>query len=404
MVSFWIAAACLLAGALLFVLPPLLKRGGEAADVSRRGVNLAVYQDQLRELEAELAAGGIDEEHYLQARREIEVRVLEDIPDDGRATGQRGRATRLTVALGVALPLFSLGLYLAIGNPAAILPAAVAPDTGHALSREQIEARVAAMQARLRNKPDDVEGWIMLARSLTFLGRYEEAVQAYRQLAARFSDQPDFLADFADTLAMAQGKRLAGEPEALARQALRADPRHVKALLLAASAAFERSDFAAAAGLWERVLAQAPPGSDMARSIANNIAEARQRGGLPAAPSPAAAAGGAAVSGRVSLAPALAARVAAGDTLFVYARAESGPPMPIAILRRPAGELPLDFRLDDSMAMQPERRLSDFPRVVVVARVSKSGSAAPAAGDLLGQSGPVAPGARVDVVIDRERN
>ncbi len=405
MISFWIAAVCLLAGALLFIVPPLLSKTGASSSVSRRGVNLAVFQDQLRELEAELAAGGIGAAEYDQARREIELRVLEDVPDEAVGVVGGARPSWPAMAVGLAVPVLSVGLYLAIGNPAAVNPIAVAPDSNHAVTKEQLEARIGALQARLRNKPGDVEGWVMLARSFSFLGRYEEAVGAYRQLLPRYMEQPDFLADFADTLAMAQGKRLAGEPEAVVLQALKVDPKHVKSLALAGSAAFERADYAAAVGFWDRIQAQAEPGSGMAQSIAGSIADARRRGGLPeSAPLPQDSAVGKAINGKVSLAPNLANRVKPGDTLFVYARAESGPPMPLAILRRQASELPLSFRLDDSMAMRPELKLSDFARVIVVARISKTGRAEAAPGDLIGQSGPVAPGTRVNLVIDRERD
>jgi len=204
---------------------------------------------------------------------------------------------------------------------------------------------------------------------------------------------------------MAQGKRLAGEPARLIQQALDADPRHVKALALAGSAAFEARDPAAARGYWERVLALVPPDSDIARSVQGSILQATKleaalsAAASPASPAPATVTG--AIGGEVSLSPALAARVAAGDTLFVFARAAEGPRMPLAIVRRPVGDWPAAFTLDDSMAMAPNLKLSGFAQVVVSARISRSGNATPQPGDLIGQSAPVAPGVQgLRIAID----
>ena len=213
------------------------------------------------------------------------------------------------------------------------------------------------------------------------------------------------LADLADVVAMAQGKRLAGEPARLIQQALDADPRHVKALALAGSVAFEARDHSAARGYWERVLALVPPDSDIARSMQGSIAQATKLEAALTAAAPATAPAQAAVAGaltgEVSLSPALASRVAPGDTLFVFARAAEGPRMPLAIVRRPVGEWPASFSLDDAMAMAPNLKLSGFAQVVVSARISRSGNATPQSGDLIGQSAPVAPGVQgLRIVVD----
>lgn len=245
---------------------------------------------------------------------------------------------------------------------------------------------------------------MMLGRSYTALARYPDAVIAFRRAVALVPADPTLLADFADVLGMAQGKRLAGEPAQLVQRALDADPRHVKALALAGSVAFEVRDYAAARAHWERLIAVIPGDSDMARSVRNSVLQARElESGVAASTTVStAAATGTSVTGRVRLAPALAAQVAPGDTLFVFARAEQGPRMPLAILRGTVGTWPFPFVLDDSMAMGPGLKLSGFPKVLVSARISRSGNALPQAGDLIGQSGPVAPGASgLELVIDR---
>lgn len=406
MIPFWIVAACLLAGALLFVLPPLLGHGGGRQTLSRAGINLAVYRDELRQLEDDAAAGLLPPEQHEIARLEIERRVAEDVVESAGSATTRPRLAGLALALGLALPAAGVGTYLLLGSPAALDPAQRSPLAAggeHALTPQQIAARVDMLAARLRDRPDDLDGWLMLARSLVVLRRFDEAAGAYRNATRLLPDHPDLLSDYADVMAMAQGRRLAGQPEALALRALAANPRHVKALALAGSAAFERRDYAQAIARWTPILDLVPADSQAARSIRASLAEARRLGGMEATGGTAAAPAAAdtAITGRVSLAPALAARAAPDDTLYIYARAEQGPPMPLAILRRQVRDLPLEFRLDDGMAMTPDLRLSRFPRVVVSARISKSGSAMPGSGDLQSAGAPLAVGGSVRIVIDR---
>lgn len=230
---------------------------------------------------------------------------------------------------------------------------------------------------------------------------------AYSKAVARIPGNASLLADYADALAMARGRRLQGEPEALIQRALAADPNHIKSLALAGSVAFEKRDYAGALSYWERITQLVPPDSDVARSIGGSIKEARALAGAPAAPVAAAASQTAAdaargVSGIVQLAPALAARVAPDDTVFIFARAADGPRMPLAVLRKKASELPIAFTLDDSLAMTPQARLSGVPQIVVGARVSKSASASPQPGDFQGMTAPIANvGRGVRIVIDQ---
>lgn len=271
-------------------------------------------------------------------------------------------------------------------------------------------AIVEKLAARMRANPEDPEGWKILARSYAALGRFKEASEAYANATARSPGDAQLFADYADALAMAQGRSLEGEPEKLIARALAVDPRNVKALALAGTVAFNRKDYAKAVEYWERILAVVPPDSEFARGARANIAEARSLAGgtlaaqPPAAAAPASPAADATrVSGTVKLAPALAAKVEPNDTVFIFARAAEGPKMPLAILRRQASDLPVEFALDDSMAMTPQMKLSSFPLVVIGARVSKSANATPQPGDLEGLSAPIKAGANgVSVVIDSE--
>ena len=407
MTLFLIVSGLLVLGALLFVVPPLLSRRA-ASRISRDALNTELYRDQLRDLDDDLRSGTLSAEHYEKARHEIEARLLEDVVT-GAAIADKplhGRAS--AIALGFALPLCAIALYLAVGNPQALVPGqgANAGGAAHEVTAGQIEEMIQRLATRLQNEPDNAEGWIMLARSNNALGRYDQAASAYANAAKQSPNDAQLLADYADTLAMAQGRRLQGEPEKLIARALKIDPNNIKALALAGSAAFDTKNYAKAVDYWERTLRLAPPDSDFARSVSASVAEARSlgTGGAPVAPSRDAsttAASKSGVSGMVKLAPELAAKVAPTDTVFIFARAASGPRTPLAILRKQVQELPVTFSLDDSMAMAPDMSLSNFPQVVVGARISKSGNANSRPGDLEGFSAPIANSAAgISVVID----
>ena len=403
MTAFWVIAALLAAGALAFVLPPLLRRRRAAPGAAAEATNVAVYRDQLRELDTDLAAGTLARDQYDEARRELEARLLADV--QGGAAAPRAAATGriAAIAAGIAIPVASILIYLAVGNPGAL-----APETeSHGITRQQIEGLVDRLAARMKENPEDATGWVMLGRSYAVLDRFPEAASAYANAVKRSQPDAQLLADYADALAMAQGQRLQGEPERLIAEALTIDPRNVKALALAGTAAFENKDFKGAIAQWRKILAIVPADSDMADSIRDSIADAQQLvgGAVEAQPAPARAAASSAgtVSGTVRLDPALAARVAPGDTVFVFARAAEGPRVPLAVLRKQARELPVAFTLDDTMAMAPGMKLSAHARVVVGARVSKSGQPAPQPGDFEGLSAPVTVGATgVNVVIATE--
>jgi len=404
--AFWVIAVLLAAGALVFVLPPLLGRRRAAPGATRDDTNVAVHRDQLRELEADVAAGTLARNQYDEARRELESRLLDDVRDSGTRARAAKPGRMAAVAAGIAIPLAAILLYLAVGSPNALLPQPAGGD-GHGITRQQIEGMVERLAARLTENPDDATGWAMLGRSYAVIDRYPEAVSAYANAVKRSPPDAQLLADYADALAMAQGRRLQGEPERIIAQALKVDPKNVKALALAGTVAFEKKDFKGAIAHWRKILEVVPPDSDMADSIRDSIADAEKLAGGTAkaqpVPKSAAASATGVVSGMVRLAPALAAKVAPSDTVFVFARPADGPRMPLAVLRKQVRELPAAFTLDDTMAMAAGMKLSDYPRLVVGARISKSGSATPQPGDLEGLSAPAKVGdTGVTVVIGTE--
>ena len=285
--------------------------------------------------------------------------------------------------------------------PGALPPAApVAADepgaagsSPHAMTLGQIEGLVGQLAERMRNEPGNAEGWLMLGRSYAVLGQFPPAIEAYRHVLTLEPKNAQALADLADALAVTREGRFEGEPAQLVQQALAAEPDNLKALMLAGTVAFENKDYAAAVRHWEKAVRVGPPGSDLVKQARDNVAEARQLAGLPPPAAEAAPAAAASIRGRVELAPALAAKAGPDDTVFVFARPAQGSRMPLAILKKRVRELPFDFVLDDSLAMSPQARLSQAGRVVVGARISRSGQAMPQPGDLEAVSEPVAPGA-----------
>ena len=393
MVLFWVIAGLLTAAAVALLLRPLLSRR-VAESISREALNATLYGDQLRELEADLRTGAISAGDFEAASRELKARLLADVgePEAPRPVrGGRGTA----IAVGAAIPLCAVAIYLAVGNPRALGPQ-LAGDAAHEVSAQEIEAIVERLAQRLQSEPGNAEGWTLLGRSYGAFGRFRESADAYANAVKLRPADAQLLADYADALGMALGRKLEGEPEKLVLRALQIDPRNLKALALAGTAAFERKEYGAAGAYWERMLPLVAAESDDASSIRANVAEARALAGK-AQPGAAQAL----LRGDVRLAPALAGKVAATDTVFIFARAAEGPPMPLAVLRKQVRDLPLAFSLDDSMAMAPGMSLSGFPRVVVGARVSKSANATAQPGDLQGLSPPVASNAEgVSIVID----
>ncbi len=418
MIAFWSIAAALTAAALAFLLPPLL-RARTAAPDARVAANAAIYREQLEELAAELARGAIGKEEFERASREVERRVVAEHAARAPEAARHGPMLAVALSLALGVPLVAGLGYWKLGNPEGLSPAAAASAQGHEVTGAQMEELVEKLAARMEKQPDMAEGWALLGRSLGALGKYERSAAAYAKAAQMMPKDADVLADYADALAMARGRSLEGEPFALVKRALEADPNHVKALALAGTAEFDRHNYSGAIAYWERILKVVPPDTEFTRSVQGSIAEARAMGGVAAAapqkagkavekarPEQAqaakAAVPGKSVSGTVSLEPSLAAKAAPGDTVFILARPAAGARMPLAIARVTVAQLPYKFSLDDSMAMAAGATISSQSEVMVVARVSKAGSATPQKGDIEGSAGPVAPGASgIRVVLQR---
>jgi len=410
MTAFLSLAAVLTLLVVVRLLWPLW-RGTRRDTLTVSQLNSKVYRDQLQELERDLARGQLTEATYGEARDELQRRLLQDVApgaDKPAAAAPAGRFT--AVLLAVLVPLGAAGLYTRVGNAAAI-DAATRPA-----APENVLAAVANLAEALRKNPDNPQGWLLLARSYRKMERFGESAEAYDHAKALVEQDPDLLVEQADTLAAASGDNIEGRPMELVHKALALEPKHPMSLMLMGMSAYRQGDFAGAVGQWQVLMTVLPEGSPEAQQVQANIDQARQEGGLsasasaapaaknaPPPPAPVQAADGA-VRGEVTVSPALAAQLKPDDVLFVIARPDDGSRAPVAVLRKRAGDLPLQFTLDDSLAMMPERTISKAKGVILVARISRSGQPVSQPGDLTSEAtAPVPPGTTgIRLVIDRQ--
>lgn len=404
MITFAVIAFVLLAAAVGLVLWPLLRRQVAPAP-AREATNLDVHRDQYAELAAEFEAGTLGAKGYEQARDELHRRVLEEAATPARAARQYAPGRFMPIAIALAVPLSAIVLYLHLGNLTGLVAQRHAAADLSSITADEFKDMTAKLAARLQQSPGDAEGWVMLGRAYRAMNDFPEANAAFGKALALRPRDADLMADYAESLALAAGRSLAGEPTRLLERALKLDPGSSKVLTLLGSAAFERKDYRAAIGYWGDVLKQPAVSPELAQALQKGVEEARLRlGGNAAGPATAAKPGAAKerVTGSVQLDAALRARVQAEDTVFIFARAADGPRAPLAIAKIKVADLPYQFSFDDSSAMMPDMKLSRFPAVVIGARVSRSGGAAPMAGDLEGSSVPVQPGrSGIIVTIDR---
>ena len=426
MIVFWIVAALLIAAALLFLLPPLAQKRSDSAKLKRKEINILLFKDQVAELESDVSNGTITQDQFDQAKHDLERSLLEDVSGDEAAEPTEskfeGLGNKSAIAVAIFVPVVAIVIYLQLGSG----ESGLRPEEAQMAQRTEghegtLEEQIRKLQDHLQTNPDDVEGWTMLARSYYFLKNYQAASETFNRVAALTNEaDPNVLADYADAMAMAQGRNMQGRPYELVKKALEVEPFHQKALWLAGTAAYQAQDYASALQYWEKLITLFPEGTDGHTQMLRNIAEVKQLLGQELDPemvaklqgqqqaqqqSAAAGSGDAAnanVSGRVSLDPALAGSVSPGDTVFIFARAANGPRMPLAILKKQVSDLPLDFVMDDSDAMNPQMKLSRFSDVIVSARISKSGNAMPQPGDLQGASAVVKVGVQgLNIVINQ---
>jgi cytochrome c-type biogenesis protein CcmH len=376
---------------------------------------------QLAQLKELHDSGVMSQVQYAEGKTTLERRLLDLVlsgaavpatpaadaiavsPTPAVTTSARAKSSlNLMAMLSVLVVLMAGAGYLWKGTPVQPVGTgaeAVGDGAAHPTDNAQISAMVDKLAERLKAQPDDADGWSMLGRTYSVLGRHADALNAYQKAMNLRKDDATLVADYADSLAVNNNRTLDGEPMKYVERALKLEPLNLKALFLAGTHAFDKKDYTGAVKFWEKAAKSAPPENAFVQQIQPALAEARQLAGLPPAPQPLdgaakqpAAAGKGSVSGTVTLASALAKQANPDDTVFVFARPAEGSRMPLAILRKQVKDLPLQFTLDDSMAMSPANALSGASKVIVGARISRSGNAMPQPGDLTGQTATVSVG------------
>lgn len=401
------AAAFLTLAVVLWLLYPLLRRAQDERTAARRALNVAIYRDELQELEHEQQDGSLAAADYQQARDELQQRLLEDVQPTEQATRRNLPSWRSAVLLALLLPASAAGLYFWLGQPAALNPAPA--EAG--ISPAQVEDMVAKLAAHMEQHPDDLQGWKMLARSSKVLRHFDQSAQAFEKVLALGGDQdPDQLAEYADVLIAQSGEQYNKRAQTLLEQALQLEPDHMMALALAGSIAYAQDDYAAALKHWHRLQQLLPADTDESRSLAEALQNIRSKaatGNRPTQDKPAdsdttGTAVANSIQGQVSLAPALRGQVKPNEVLYISAHAINGPRMPLAVLRAQVADLPLSFTLDDSLALDPQLKLSSAAEVQIEARISKSGDARPRKGDLQGKPAQARLGSKnVQLLIDQ---
>lgn len=416
--TFWIIVA-LMTGLGIAVLAFVLLRKRPDIKGNRREQNLLLAREKLAELDREKAADNIDEETYIQAKEELETGLLEDTEEEEAvATVQPASARAAAVVVALLVPVLSVGIYLKLGSPQYVdmsgAPGAQSPHAMNAGGKTPTMAELlVGLEERVKQAPEDPEGWFMLGRVYQSMQRYPDAVKAYEELRKLTDDHPQALIALADALAMVQGGKLSGRPYDLVRQALDKEPEDPTALWLAGQGAMEAADYQNAIYYWRQAeagLADKPDYIQELRTLIRQAIEVAAKAGvsiedpgssIAETSQPAAAGPGIALS--VSLAPALQGKVSPGDRLFIFAKQVQGPPMPVAAVRITAGDLPAKLVLDDSAMLQQGSKLADYKQLKIAARIAKGSQPMAASGDLQSKEVivSVAEGKPVELVIDQ---
>ena len=399
MTSFLIPALLLLILILVLLLRPFFFPAKESA-TSRRQMNAAIYREELDKLEADRLSGVVDSANYEQVHAEMRQRLFQDT-NEADDLAVLGSTKKTIIGISIFVVILSTGLYFSLGD---VFRIADMNDV-KPMAQEGVEKMVAEFASKMEKEPDNLQGWAMLARSYRILGRNADAAKAYARAGSFVDSDPQLLADYADTLAANANGSFAGKPLQLINKALALDPNNLLALWLSGTADFNVQNYKGAVQSWEKLAKQLPADSNEARTIAASIAEARSKGGLaPAsAPSSAPLMSNPGVSGQIEIAPDLKAKIKAGDVLMVIAR-KPGERMPVAVLKTAVTAFPMNFVLNDALAMSPNSLISQLPEVLIEVRVSKTGMAMPEAGDLISKQQTVKVGTtNTRLMIDQVR-
>lgn len=378
MTEFWLPAGLLLLVALSFLLIPVLRVRRAQQEEDRTALNVALYQERVAELQAQGEAGVLTTEQLDRGRDEAARELLADT-DNAEPDRSARLGKTLPLLAAVLVPVMGLGLYLHFGASDK-----VELTREFAQAPQSVQEMTSRLERAVQAQPDSAEGLYLLGRAYMAQERAADAAKAFERAAALAGRQPELLGQWAQALYFGNGKQWTAQMQALTDEALKADPAEVTSLGLLGIAAFEDGRYQQAIDYWNRLIAQLPEGDASRAALQGGIERAGER--LKAAGQ--APATSARLTVRVELAPALKDKVRPDDSVFIFARARSGPPMPLAAKRVTVADLPIEVQLSDSDAMMPNMKLSSFPEVQLVARVSRAGQ--PTKGEWIGRGSPLA--------------
>ncbi len=420
MTLFWITAAGLTAVAILFIVLPLL-RYKPIEEASSDELNIEIIKQQLKELEADMEAGELEQEQYTASRHDLEKALLADLNTGNENKASEAKSGRWAIfAIPVIIVVIALPTYFKVGapdiipqlnDPASVQQRTAQNNTQHSAAGQpnaSMEELVIKLAKRMESEPENIEGWKMLGRSYISLGRIQEALQTYEKAIKLDRKDVDLLMGYATTMAMTRNNQFQGMPAEIIDQAYQLAPQNPNVLWLKGNIHYQAGEFQQAVVVWEKVMTKLQPGSEEATTVAEYLKDARSRlpagTAVPAAPQATAAPAGAtetsansttaaeAIRVTVTLDTALQNKVQGNETLFIFARAVNGPRVPLAVVRKTVRDLPITLVMDDSMAMAAQFALSKYPQVIVEARITKSGKPSASSGDLEGHVSPVKPG------------
>jgi cytochrome c-type biogenesis protein CcmH len=415
--------------AIAFVLLTLTLVKQRKSDPDRDQQNIDILRQEFVDLKAQLDAGEVTQDQYQQLYDELVVALGTDLHQNAPAGAPRFHLSQRATLIGVfvLLAVLTPSLYFMLGSPQALNPqTAASTDTAQANGNmHSIEAMIDKLKQKLEQEPNNTEGWLMLGRSYMVLKQYDQAVDALTKAYALNSSDTGVMLFYADAITMQNGGQINEKAFKLINMALTKSPQDPTALWMAAMAYESKGDYKKAVGFWQSLLPKVQSNANDYQEVKMRLAhaEARLSGKpleLPGATQVAQASGNAG-DGANSGTPAAAStasvtavikldqkykqRVNPTDTVFVFARAVNGPRQPLAAKRLQVKDLPATITLDDSMAMSPMNKLSDYAQVFIGARISRSGNVMPSSGDLQGQSGAVktkTPGQTIEITIDQE--
>ena len=385
---FLLIVSTLILLAFLFILPPLWrKQKVKIVDLDQRNVEIA--QHRLAELKENRLSGGLSQAQYDDQFSDLEQALSDDLDIVSREIQVTTQSKWIIYIVALGIPLLAGSLYIMLGNYQAVRHTAEMSVDPEASKLVEINKMVLRLAEKMKAKPDDAQGWLILGRSYKALEQYPQAADAFANAYRLLGDQAEVMLLYADALAYVNNRNLAGKPSELVYKALALEPDNLNALWLGGMAKAQEGDAPAATKLWIKLEATLPPGSDSQQEIKNllsSLANDTSQGQVQKEPEATeqVKVSNFTLSVQVSLSPKLQKATAVEDTVFIYAQALSGPKMPLAIVRKHVSDLPLTVSLNDSMAMMPNMKLSNFASVKLMARISKSGNAMTQPNDLIG--------------------